>query len=125
MTIVSHRRKRDVPFLSTVPPCHSKFGRARTAGWGEHSQQSQCQFERPIHWSYPVSTALDVTVVCGREGDFSSKAVTCASDQKRRFGSRSLTSGLPLLAGSTGRRNTSVKSLRRCFKLQGLTWSFV
>src|SRR6476660_8308449 len=28
-------------------------------------------------------------------------------------------------AGSTGRRNTGVKSLRRGFKLQGLTWSFV
>jgi hypothetical protein len=28
-------------------------------------------------------------------------------------------------AGSTGRRNTGVKSLCRCFKLQGLTWSFV
>jgi hypothetical protein len=28
-------------------------------------------------------------------------------------------------AGSTGRRNTSVKSLCWCFKLQGLTWSFV
>jgi hypothetical protein len=29
------------------------------------------------------------------------------------------------LAGSTGRRNTGVKSLCWCFKLQGLTWSFV
>ena len=29
------------------------------------------------------------------------------------------------LAGSTGRRNTGVKSLCRGFKLQGLTWSFV
>src|SRR5882724_7870489 len=28
-------------------------------------------------------------------------------------------------AGSTGRRNTGVKSLCWCFKLQGLTWSFV
>src|SRR6267154_3384991 len=28
-------------------------------------------------------------------------------------------------AGSTGRRNTGVKSLCRGFKLQGLTWSFV
>ena len=28
-------------------------------------------------------------------------------------------------AGSTGRRNTGVKSLRRGFKLQCLTWSFV
>src|SRR5260370_36627810 len=28
-------------------------------------------------------------------------------------------------AGSTGRRNTGVKSLRWGFKLQGLTWSFV
>src|SRR6266478_3446345 len=28
-------------------------------------------------------------------------------------------------AGSTGRRNTSVKSLCWGFKLQGLTWSFV
>jgi len=28
-------------------------------------------------------------------------------------------------AGSTGRRNTGVKSLCRCFKMQGLTWSFV
>src|SRR6476620_5272198 len=28
-------------------------------------------------------------------------------------------------AGSTGRRNTGVKSLRRGLKLQGLTWSFV
>src|SRR6266404_7244685 len=28
-------------------------------------------------------------------------------------------------AGSTGRRNTSVKSLCRGFKLQGLTWPFV
>jgi hypothetical protein len=30
-----------------------------------------------------------------------------------------------LLAGSTGRRNTGVKSLCWGFKLQGLTWSFV
>jgi hypothetical protein len=29
------------------------------------------------------------------------------------------------VAGSTGQRNTSVKSLCWCFKLQGLTWSFV
>jgi hypothetical protein len=29
------------------------------------------------------------------------------------------------LASSTGRRNTGVKSLCWCFKLQGLTWSFV
>ena len=29
------------------------------------------------------------------------------------------------LAGSTGRRNTGVKSLCRGFKLQGLAWSFV
>jgi hypothetical protein len=28
-------------------------------------------------------------------------------------------------AGSTGRRNTGVKSLCWGFKLQGLTWSFV
>src|SRR5258708_20759917 len=28
-------------------------------------------------------------------------------------------------AGSTGRRNTGVKSLCRGFELQGLTWSFV
>src|SRR5258708_35069820 len=28
-------------------------------------------------------------------------------------------------AGSTGRRNTGVKSLRWGFKLQGLTWSFI
>jgi hypothetical protein len=28
-------------------------------------------------------------------------------------------------AGSTGRRNTGVKSLCWCFKLQGLTWSFI
>jgi hypothetical protein len=28
-------------------------------------------------------------------------------------------------AGSTGRRNTGVKSLCRGLKLQGLTWSFV
>jgi hypothetical protein len=27
--------------------------------------------------------------------------------------------------GSTGRRNTGVKSLCWCFELQGLTWSFV
>jgi hypothetical protein len=47
MTIASHRRKRDVPFLSTVPPCHSKFGRARTAGWGEHSQQNILFIELP------------------------------------------------------------------------------
>ena len=34
--------------------------------------------------------------------------------------------GCPLYpAGSTGRRNTGVKSLRGGFKLQGLTWSFV
>jgi hypothetical protein len=30
-----------------------------------------------------------------------------------------------LCAGSTGRRNTGVKSLCWGFKLQGLTWSFV
>ena len=30
-----------------------------------------------------------------------------------------------MTAGSTGRRNTSVKSLCWGFKLQGLTWSFV
>ena len=29
------------------------------------------------------------------------------------------------IAGSTGRRNTGVKSLCWGFKLQGLTWSFV
>jgi hypothetical protein len=29
------------------------------------------------------------------------------------------------LAGSTGRRNTGVKSLCWGFKLQGLSWSFV
>jgi len=29
------------------------------------------------------------------------------------------------VAGSTGRRNTGVKSLCWGFKLQGLTWSFV
>jgi cytochrome d ubiquinol oxidase subunit I len=29
------------------------------------------------------------------------------------------------LAGSTGRRNTGVKSFCWCFKLQGLTWSFI
>ena len=28
-------------------------------------------------------------------------------------------------AGSTGRRNTDLKSLCWCFKLQGFTWSFV
>ena len=31
----------------------------------------------------------------------------------------------PRPAGSTGRRNTGVKSLCWGFKLQGLTWSFV
>src|SRR6266481_6601787 len=30
-----------------------------------------------------------------------------------------------LTAGSTGRRNTGIKSLCRGFKLQGLTWSFI
>jgi integration host factor subunit alpha len=28
MTTVSHRRKRDVPFLSTVPSCHSNWASA-------------------------------------------------------------------------------------------------
>jgi hypothetical protein len=46
---------------------------------------------------------------CGHETDQSTR-----SDDVRSSG-----------AGSTGRRNTSVKSLCWGFKLQGLTWSFV
>jgi len=39
---------------------------------------------------------------------------------------RSFTSAVQTrIAGSTGRCNTGVKSLCWCFKLQGLTWSFV
>src|SRR6478735_2807558 len=43
-----------------------------------------------------------------------------------KSGSRISGLGRPLLtAGSTGRRNTGIKSLCWGFKLQGLTWSFV
>jgi hypothetical protein len=47
-----------------------------------------------------------------------------ASGQKRK-GSRRAYSVRITPVGSTGRRNTGVKSLCWGFKLQGLTWSFV
>ena len=69
-----------------------------------HTQKVRNQSEKPTYVSCVTSTCLQSPFWLSPDAQFQ----------------------CPLLAaGSTGRRNTGVKSLCWGFKLQGLTWSFV